>query len=219
MAARVRLAREVIEEYRDVPAARIGVIGYRDHFGKHRVDAIGTDREQEALVVGYPLVEAARARLAFRRPERWREVPVGDHYAAPVEDALQIVAGRKFDWQPEARHVLLVIGCRAPHPPKEPRYSEGMLPCPHRYSWQRALDRLRATQAIECFAVRDRPGDSSSYARHAWQQLGAAGLFEAGSVSAHRLARLTGPAPQSNAPEIRLARYAGVPSRTRVRGG
>jgi len=219
VATRVRLARDLVDMFRNASAARIAVVGYRDHFGRHRVDAIGkTDEDQEALVVGCPLVEPAGARSVLRRADRWHEVPVGDHHAAPIEDALQIVAGPKWEWRLGTRHVLLVIGGRPPHPAKELRYGEGMLPCPHRFSWQRALDRLRAAQTVERFAVLDRREDpGSSYARQAWQELGADGVYPAGSITAARLARLVSPVPRADAFEICLARYAGAaPSKSRV---
>lgn len=215
VAARIRLAQEVIDELTpaipDAPgeesAVKVAVLGYRDHFGGHRVDAIGkADREHQALVVGFPLIRPARARSAFRRADRWQEVSVGDYHAAPIEDALQIIAGSKWEWQSQARHVLLVIGGRPPHPDKAGPSGDAMLPCPHRFSWQRALGRLRAAQSVECFAVLDR-SHTPGYAEQAWRQLAGQNVYPAGSVSAKQLARMVGLAPRTAAAEICLAKY------------
>lgn len=215
VAARVRLAREIIDELvpaapaapGEEPAVKVAVLGYRDHFGTHRVDAIGkVDRDHQALVVGFPLIRPARARSAFRRADRWQEVPVGDYHAAPVEDALQIIAGSSWPWQPQARHVLLVIGGRPPHPDKAQPAGDAMLPCPHRFSWQRALVRLRTAHAIECFAVLDR-APAPGYAEQVWGQIAGQHIYQAGSVTAEQLVRLTGLTPRPAAAEICLARH------------
>ena len=221
VADRVRLARDTVREFRGESGVRVGVLGYRDHFGRHRVDAIGKPgEEREALVVGCPLTAPGEAWAAFGRAERWRAVEVIDRQAASVEDALQIVAGSRWEWSPGARHVLLTIGGRVPHPPKEPRYGEGMLPCPYHYSWSSALDQLEAAQAVETWAVRDGQENlKSSYVTQAWQRLGARPDLWAGKVSAAQLARMIGQAPQAAVVEIGLARHVTVAPAASREGG
>jgi hypothetical protein len=214
VAARVQLATELVSA---IPAditwadTKVGVLGYRDHFGRHRVDVIDNpDRADEALVVGCAVSAPAVARSVFRRPALWRAVQVGDNHAAPVEEALAVIAGPGWRWRQGARHVLVVIGGRPPHPPREGSRGEPMLPCPHRTSWEGALRRLRQAQAIECFAVRDRP-DTSDYSAYAWRQLGAssAGLaWRIGEVSAAEVISAIGNAGQPAAVQVGLASHA-----------
>jgi hypothetical protein len=212
VASRVRLARAVVEAFRGVPTARIALAGYRDHFGRHRLDAINEpDQEAEALVVGCGLTVPARVQTLFREVDRWKEVPIGDNNAAPIEDALKMIAGSAWGWRQQARHVLLVVGARPPHPRKEGPYGDTPLPCPHGFWWRNSFDRLRQEQAIECFAVLDR-AQTSSYADQAWKRLGAQGVYPAGSVTAGQLARLVGTTPQAAVAKVRLAMYAGPES-------
>jgi hypothetical protein len=212
VATRVRLARAVVEAFRGAPAVRIALAGYRDHFGRHRLDAINEpDQEAEALVVGCGLTAPVQAQKLFREADRWKEVPIGDNRAAPIEDALKMIAGSKWGWRRQARHVLLVIGARPPHPRKEGPYGDTPLPCPHAFSWRYSFDRLRQEQAIECFAVLDR-AQTSSYADQAWKRLGAQGVYPAGSVTAGQLARLVGTTPQAAVARVQLAMYAGPES-------
>lgn len=209
VAARVRLARGIVDALGGDPAVRVAVVGYRDHFGKHRVDAIAMEEQEgEALVVGCGLSQVDSARYVFSRPERWKAVPVGDDHAAPLEDALQLIAGSKWTWRPEARHVLLVVGSRPPHPPKAGRYGDVMLPCPHRYSWQDTLRLLRRYQAIECLAVLDHHTDPG-YSQQAWQELGAQGDFAAESATPEQLAQVVGLTARTGTTQLCLAAYAG----------
>jgi hypothetical protein len=212
VASRVRLATAMVEAFRAAPAVRIALAGYRDHFGRHRLDAINEpDQEAEALVVGCGLTAPVQAQKLFREADRWKEVPIGDNRAAPIEDALKMIAGSQWGWRRQARHVLLVIGARPPHPRKEGPYGDTPLPCPHAFSWQYSFDRLRQEQAIECFAVLDR-AQTSSYADQAWKRLGAQGVYPAGSVTAGQLARLVGTTPQAAVARVQLAMYAGPES-------
>jgi hypothetical protein len=224
VAERVRLARAVVDEFRDEPRrVQLAVLGYRDHFGRHNVDAIGVaDDEDEALIVGCGLRPPRQARLVFDQishPRRWQAVPVGDYYAAPLEDALQLILGNseQWGWQPKSQHVLLVIGGRPPHPARVAAYPEEMLPCPHRRSWEEALSRLRAEQAVRCYAVLDRPV-ARGYSEYAWRQLSPLqGPYRAGSVTAEQLARVVGPAPRTPAIELSLATLVNkTPGRARA---
>ena len=210
VAARIRLARGVVEAFRGAPATRIAVLGYRDHFGKHTVDAIAVRaQETDALVVGCGLSTVPGALSMFQRPERWRAVPVHEDNAAPVEDALHLIVDPRWGWRPATRHVLLVLGRRPPHPAKAGRFGEVVLPCPHRYSWPNMLDQLQDEQALECFAVLDhRP--ATGYAEQAWQQFGAQGRLWRETSTVHDIARAVGLATRS--------RTSASPRDTRWRG-
>jgi len=212
VAARVRLARGVVDALRgEAESVRIAVLGYRDHFGKHNVDVIGIpDEEHEALIVGHGLRPAPEARAVFDRIDRWQAVPVGDYYAAPIEDALQLIAAaeEEWGWSRTGRHVLLLIGGRPPHPFMVFREGGETLPCPHKRVWEDSLGRLRMKQAVECLAVLDRR-DPHGYAEYAWRQLSTEGFFYPEEVTAHQLARMVGPAPRTAAAELCLAMYGG----------
>jgi hypothetical protein len=207
--ARVQLARAVIDEFRGAAASvRIAVLGYRDHFGRHHLDAIpDADLEHEALIVGCKLSPVASARSMFQRRSRWAAVPIRDNHGAPVEDALQMLAGHMWNWDRGARHVLLIIGARPPHPPKATPDGDPVLACPHRWSWRDTLDRLRAWYSVECFAVLDRPV-TPGYAEGAWYHLAVQDLYDATSVTARRLARDIGRPSQATAVELCLATRA-----------
>jgi hypothetical protein len=214
VAARVKLARGVLDGLRrETETVRVAVLGHRDHFGRHNVDAIEIpDEEHQALIVGQGLRPAAEARSVFDRIDRWRAVRVGDYHAAPIEDALQLVAGagEEWGWSRTGRHVLLFIGGRPPHPARVAPEGGEILPCPHRRSWEESLSRLRTKQRIECLAVLDRQ-NPHGYAEYAWRQLSTEGYFYAGEVSPHQLARIVGPAPRAAGTELCLATHVGGP--------
>ncbi len=203
--ARVRLARDMVDTLGPAEAVRVAVVGYRDHFGKHRVDAT-PDREHERLVVGCGLSPLDRARSVFRRAERWDAVPVGDYRAAPVEDALRLVAGSEWRWTQQARHVLLIIGHRPPHPARAGRFGDPMLPCPHRFSWQHSLRSLRGNR-VECIAVLDQRAEPG-YAEQAWRDLSTQGQFTLKEADPARLTHLVGLANRSATVPLRLAQHA-----------
>lgn len=213
VAARIELARQIVEALPDVAAAQVAVVGYRDHFGKHYVDAIAVrGKEHEALIVGCGLSPATGVlsmlkRSVLQRSDRWKAVPTGDDHAAPIEDALLVVADSHWGWRPQARHVLFLIGRRPPHPARAGPYGDAMLPCPYRYSWQDALGRLRDEQALECFTVLERSA-SSRHAESVWNELGAQGSFPAGSSTGEQLAQAAGLVPRAGAVPLCLARYA-----------
>ena len=200
VAARVQLAAETVDELAvnslcegegegeaGSPVTRVAVLGYRDHFGRHRVDAIKDPaREDEALIVGCALSAPTAARSVFRRAGRWQAAPVQDFHAAPMEEALALVAGPDWEWAPDARHALVAIGGRPPHPDREGTYGGPMLPCPHRISWADAVRRLADERAVECFAVVDRPV-TPGYAAQAWERLGERCTWRAAEASAAEL--------------------------------
>jgi hypothetical protein len=215
VSSRVAFVRELVREFHDEPGARIAVLGYRDHFGRYRVDAIGRpEQEAEALVVGCGLSTPAGVFAVLDRAALWRAVPVNDDHAAPSEDALRILADRTFEWRPGVRHVLLTLGRRPPHPSRVSTKGDVMLPCPHRASWETSLARLRDQQAVECLAVLDRmpgSGPAAEYALRAWGQLGSQGAALVGDEAAipRRLKQAVGHPPE-RVPRIRLATLAGV---------
>jgi hypothetical protein len=212
--ARVRLAREVIDQLRTVPGqVRAAVLGYRDHFGAHHIDAIGRwNQEDEALVVGGKLTSLEGARSLFKSARRWQPVPIADNQAAPIEDALQsIITDPDWKWARSARHVLLTIGRRPPHPSRTGPDGDSTLPCPHRWSWQESLQRLVDLQALQCFAVLDGPA-AAGYAERAWEQLGARERYDASSVTAERVVRDVADLARMPAVELGLAILADATS-------
>lgn len=212
VAARIRLVKGVVDEFRGVPEVRIALLGYRDHGSLHERHLIGVPgREDRALVVGstggFATPEDVRWRL--EQKEWWSAVPIRDDYAAPIEDALWLIAKDTWNWRPDARHAVIILGRRPPHPAKEqPSYLA--LACRHKNTvWEEDLERLRTKQAVQFFAVPDHdplPG----YAADAWRTLaGAAPVQAARGVTARTLAEQCGLAPRS--PElISLAALAGA---------
>jgi hypothetical protein len=222
VASRVRLARGVAEGLAAGVDARMAVVGYRDHSGRHRIDA--PVHHRDALLVGCGMGGATALRSAFAKPAWWRAVKVNDDQAAPLEDALHLLGQPRWVWRPGARHVLLVFGSRPPHPPKMDREGSVTQPCPHRFGWHETLDRLRREQAVECLAVLDEPRagtQPSHYAEHAWKQFGAQGSFTARSTTAEHLAQVVGISSGGGTARLCLAARAGVasPGRGREEGG
>lgn len=212
---RVAMARSVIDELDAVPGqVRVAVVGYRDHFGNHHIDAIGhQDQADEALLVGGKLTSPDGALSMFKKTRQWQAVPIGDIHAAPIEDALQsIVTDPGWKWEPTARHVLLTIGGRPPHPVKVSPDGDPVQPCPHRWSWQDSLRRLRGQQSVECFAVLDGEVTSEGYAERAWQQLGERFRYDAAGVTAERVVRDIANLEQAPSAKLCLATRAAAGS-------
>jgi hypothetical protein len=188
---RIDLLRAIADGLGSATQVRLAVIGFRDHFGEHRAGELSA--EHEALLVGCGMSQVPGALSALAKPERWRAVPVRDNSAAPLEDALNLIAQPDWKWRPEARHVLVVVGSRPPHPPKVDSSGGLMLPCPHRYSWQKALERLRSQHAIECLSVLDKRacyGPEGSYADHAWRQISPGNRLVQADTGPGRLTRM-----------------------------
>jgi hypothetical protein len=209
VARRVKLAQEVIDTVRPpvlrLPL-RVAVLGYRDHSVKHRPDAINVpDLAHEALVVGCGLSRPGSARKLLEDIEQWRAVEIQHYHAAPIEDALEMLADPAWKWEESAKHVLLTIGSRPPHPPKQG--SDRMLPCRGCSPWQESLAWLRDGLGVECFAVLDRPA-ASGYAEDAWRLLASRGRYGAQSVTAGRLAADLTASARASAAEVRLATLA-----------
>ena len=210
VAARVRLAKRLIHELRNVPQASIGVLGYRDHgAGSYDREAIGVSgQEDKALVVGSTRLLGSRDELRriLDQPGWWRAGPVGHDFAAPVEDALWRLTGDTWGWRKDARHVVLIIGRRPPYPVR-PRGGE-VHPCGNRCSWRKALKLVRREHALECFAVLD-DHPAPGYAADTWQALTAPRRLRlrADRHVAQMLLRDFGLRPRSGT-QLRLAKLA-----------
>src|ERR1035437_3958655 len=211
VAARVQLTKGVVCEFRDVPEARIAVLGYRDRFGKYEAAETGVPgQEGKALVVGSTggFSTSDDLRAMFEPADWWRAVPVGEDHAAPVEEALWLLADTwdTWRWRPDVRHVVLVAGRGPPHPAKAAKPG-GIHPCRPGRSWREALKRLQAEQALQCFAVLD-DDPAPGYAAGEWRALTASGRFrKAAGTTAQLLAQDCGLAPRSHA-QLRLAALA-----------
>ena len=211
--SRIRLAGELVREFHSVSAARIGVLGYREHTAHYRLSLNGVRHDEDrAFVVGTTggPGSPAEAQATLQRAGRWRAVRLEDDHAAPVEEALLIVAAGRWRWRTGARHVLLVIGHRPPHPQEAGPGPDVMLPCPFGHSWRDALARLRNGHSAECFAVLDH-APQPGYAEQTWAELTASGQWWPHGISAHELARVFGLTPPPSA-QLRLAMLVGVAS-------
>ena len=208
VAARLRLVKDVIREFQAVQEVRIAVLGYRDHGGFHERHEIGRrGREHRALVVGTTAGFGTPQDLQWRlgRNEWWHPVKVRHDHAAPIEEALSMLAHDNWNWQPEARHVVLTVGQRPPHPAKEGPHSRAHR-CANKLSWEEDVDRLRKNKGVQFLAVlADEPRDG--YAADAWRALSSEGRFQARGLSARTLAEHCGLAPESPV-LLPLAQYA-----------
>jgi hypothetical protein len=174
---------------------RVAVVGYRDH----RVQA------SSPLISGSFLdtVERARAWSAHLRawePDRWPPPGrTGDDHAAPLEDALDWVATRNMSWRSRARHLLVVIGRRPPHPlDREDGAPTKALKC--KVDWQKTLVKLRQEQDAECFAVVPATSvledDDTDFV---WRMIGTAGRIDSQTTSAEQLVEALHLVPGSGA--------------------
>ena len=211
VADRVALARGLVSSLQSA-AVRIAVIGYRDHFGVHRLDARMTS---EMLIVGGWPECIQGAYSALDRADWWQAVKVGDDHAAPLEDALVSLAEQPQPWRPAARHALLVLGSRPPHPSRvDPHGDARWAPCPHGLAWQHALDRLRHEQQIERITVLDQHAyatQTDDDTARAWKELGADGLFSIETAEPRQLAQALGLASLDGVTPLCLAARAHTP--------
>ncbi|MEV6653623.1 hypothetical protein [Streptomyces sp. NPDC051219] len=150
---------------------RVGVIGYADHTFR----AVGRSRSGgEPLRYWGPgsAQDAAQALTGFSPS------PLEDDYGAPLEEALEAAAHSGY-WRAGARRLLVVLGRRPPHPPRQGR--DQALPCPGQLDWEQALHHLRAHLHLRVIAVRDPFPDRSDPWRRpqtvdrierAWRELG-----------------------------------------------
>jgi hypothetical protein len=232
VSARVRLARDLVRRFQGVRDAAIAAVGYRDHDTGFDATANWVrGREAEALMVGCrQLTTQAEAASMLAMPGWWDAAPVDRPHAAPLEHALALLADaergvreaqRAWGWRPRARHVVVVIGSRPPHPVRS-REAERYNPVPNvcRYGcrWRYALDRLQEMHQVDRYTVLDKsPG--LGYDVDAWREFGARECFRLGRVSLRRVAEACGlVAPPRT--QIRLAMLrAASPSATGAPSG
>jgi hypothetical protein len=183
--ARLDLLRGVLDAARHADL-RVAVVGYRDHY---------VEASRPVLGSALDTVERARAWLARLRawePDRWGPGRFGDDNAAPLEDALDWVATQDVGWRLRARHLLLTIGRRPPHPPEvDDRVRSLALRCQNGIDWEKALVALRQEWDAECFAVAPAvSGVDDESTDRVWQTIGTAGRIDMETVSAERLVRV-----------------------------
>ncbi|MEV0303937.1 serine/threonine protein kinase [Streptomyces prasinus] len=172
---------------------RIGLVGYEDH----EVLPVRAVPENDSVLSSWGPGTAEDAAEAVRRfPVR----PVRHDYGAPLEDALYAAAHWRH-WRDGARHLLLVLARRPPHPARQ--QSDLSLPCPDRYDYEEALRRLRTAVCpdLTVVAVRDATaGDPSGHwrprtrerLRHIWRDLGRDHLFTLGTHTPEDVASCVG---------------------------
>lgn len=169
-------------EYPEPGRLNAAVIGYGDHAFRTRANALDPP-STERVVFGTWLVPPDQA---VDRLHELEAVEPGPWRAAPVEDALARVA-RRMDTIPAGRKViLLTVGDRPPHPPREG--PDGVLPCPNEHDWQRLLRRIEERADLVSIAVLD----SGEYAGPTWRQLGRTALHPLAKTDPHRLAITAG---------------------------
>jgi hypothetical protein len=207
VAARVRLARDFVGMFQGVRGAMIAAVGYRDHYrGYHRAANWVRGKEAEALLVGCRrLTTQAEAASMLAMPGWWKAAPVDRLHAAPLEDALHLLAYAGWGWRPDGRHAVVVIGSRPPHPAtsvEAERYDPALRACFYGCRWRKALDLLQKAHSVDRYTVLD--GSSAlSYDADAWREFGARERFLLG-VSPRRLAKALGLVAPPRA-QIRLA--------------
>jgi hypothetical protein len=163
------------QEYPEPGKFQIAIVGYRDHDFR-----IGVERHR--VVRGAWLAPPAEAQ---RLLDRFRAVEPHPLPAAPVEDALHQIA-RRVDRIPGNRKVvLLTVGDRPPHPPREG--PDGVLACPHQYNWRALLSRIERRCRTSLAVL-----DSGEHVGTAWQRLGRTALHRLDKTDAHRLATAAG---------------------------
>jgi hypothetical protein len=213
VAARVRLARAFVKRFRGVQGAMIAAVGYRDHYtGYHRDLNWRRGKEAEALMVGCRrLTTHAEAASILDMSGWWDATPVARSNAAPLEDALELLAGADWGWRSSSRHVIVVIGSRPPHPARATeagRYSPTPRACCYPYHWRDALNRLQKAHPVDRYTVLDK-APTPGYETDAWREFGAREHYLLGRVSPRRLTEVS----------RRLAEASGLipPPRTQVR--
>lgn len=193
--SRLTLVRGVVDYLATASSAstvRVAVAGYRDHYSlTHHRDA---EEEDHQLVVLYPLapIESARALLAPRKT--WQAVPKQHYQVAPIEDALYALTQHEESWRRGARHMLIVVGSRPPHPPIVDSTGRQPTPCPYGHDWQSDLTRMRTEHNIECVSVLsdNDVNKTTGYATKAWNELAASGLFTIDKAGMDRLVQSVG---------------------------
>jgi hypothetical protein len=146
---RIRLVADLLElvaaEHPDPAAVQVGLVGYHDHV----YDDMKRWREPVIRTVTLGPVRTAAAVL-----DTWQPTGCNHAYAAPVEDAIHELAapGWQETWREAARHVLVTVGSRPPHPAVSPDRTPR---CPTENDWSADMGRLVATQRLRRVAVQD----------------------------------------------------------------
>lgn len=146
-------------------------------------------------------VSPGRVLDSLRRLEERGAVGQGYPYhphAAQLEDMLAEVARRLDlgDSGPTSQlTVLLTVGDRAPHPPREHR--SGILPCPNRHDWEPVLRRLEQRQGMSFGAICDQP---AGRAHAIWRRLGAGASAHLDALDIRGLGADLGLAPPRGTP-------------------
>jgi hypothetical protein len=164
------------DEYPEPGRFRVAVVGYRPH--EFRMGAEG-----RSVVSSRWLASAESAQDSL---DRLRAFAPGKARAAPVEDALAIIA-RGVDRIPTAlKVVLLTVGERPPHPPGEE--PGGEIACPLEHDWRTLLGRVQRHKGLSSVVVLD----SAQYLDDTWQRLGSTALHQLSRTDPHKLATAAG---------------------------
>jgi hypothetical protein len=193
VAARVKLARDLVGKFRGVKDAMIAAIGYRDHgVGFHPSADWKPGEEARAQLVGCPrLVTQAEAASRLAKPGWWDATPVARSEAAPLEHALELLAGDEWGWRQGVRHMVVVIGSRPPHPAtarEATRYAPAPPVCHFGCRWRKSMDRLQNVHSVDRYTVLDL-ASAPGYGADVWQEFDARECFRLGRGTAGRLAQ------------------------------
>ncbi|HEU5160109.1 MAG TPA: hypothetical protein VFU43_24135 [Streptosporangiaceae bacterium] len=175
------LVSELVEllrtEYPERGRSRVAVVGYRAH--RFRVG-----EEHDRVVYGRWLDTPDEAQRSL---DGFRAFEPGPVRAAPIEDALHVIARRVGRIPPGRKVVLLTVGARPPHPPAEE--PDGEIPCPLEYDWRSLLRRIRHRPGgLTSVAVLD----SAKHYNFAWRQLGKTALHQLNLTDPRKLATAAG---------------------------
>jgi hypothetical protein len=189
----------------DLAGVKVAVLGYREHHDRYTKDAA---EPADRLVVGCGLSDAADLRPVLAQREVWQAVEIRDRYAAPLEDALEVVAGPDWAWRPGVRHLLVVFASRPPHPSGiDDRGEVKASPCRYTVPWRDMLGQLRREWNVQCLVVlpeRQQGVPLGDYAERAWADFGAE-LRYADRAPAGELMRAIGIGPANDAARLPLA--------------
>ena len=180
----IRRVAEALDSGTSSESVQVTTYGYYDH-GFSRTDIT------KPVVVGFDWQPIGTAREALAFPGKWSPTPVSYTHAAPVEDALYELSSHNGLWRAGARHVLIVVGLRPPHP--YPQEASAVYPCPFKRDWHSLLKSLRQEHSVENVAViGDYPPSGEDYVQRAWSELGKNGKFNIETTSPEDLLRALG---------------------------
>lgn len=213
--SRVRLVRDVVDHLVAAAApglagghdARVAIAGYRDHYSGYWPSA---QDDRHKLIIFHGLNTVGAAREILSRDGLWGAVRRAGS-AAPIECALRALWQDRRAWRDDARHLLVVVGSRPPHPPVETQDGRGPSDCEVGEDWKHYLGVLRDAHGVECVTIGSgTEPQGSDFARAAWSQLGSDGLFTIAAGGMARLVQKIGLAA-----DARTAAYLTLASRAR----